>query len=126
MRSVSPKKRRKWQFAPADLLDADWRFYFGEVAASNQVIAKDYDDAQWKLVQVPHDYGLDGAYDPANPRQGGYLPSEVAWYRQHFFVPKSDQGKILQLEFGGIFRDSEVWLNGEFLGIIRVGTRFSF
>ena len=98
------------------LIDQDWRFHSGEVASSNQVIAKNYDDAQWQRVQLPHDYGLDGHYDPTNLRQRGYLPVDVAWYRKHFFISKFDQGEILQLEFGGIFRDSQVWLNGEFLG----------
>src|SRR5262249_60184233 len=91
------------------LIDQDWRFYLGEVTSSNQVIAKSYDDAQWQQVQLPHDYGLDGKYDPTNLRQRGYLPVDVAWYRKHFSIRKSDEGKILQLEFGGIFRDSQVW-----------------
>jgi len=98
------------------LIDADWRFHSGDVTSSNQVIAKSYDDAQWLQIQLPHDYGLDGNYDPTNARQRGYLPIDVAWYRKHFSIPKSDQGRILQLEFGGIFRDSQVWLNGEYLG----------
>src|SRR5580765_2763149 len=98
------------------LIDADWKYHPGDVTASNQVIAKSYDDSPWQRVQLPHDYGLDGKYDPTNARQRGYLPIDVAWYRKHFSILKSDAGKILQLEFGGIFRDSQVWLNGEFLG----------
>ena len=40
----------------------------------------------------------------------------MAWYRKHFSIPQSDAGKVLQLEFDGVFRDSQVWLNGQFLG----------
>jgi beta-galactosidase len=107
------------------LLDADWRFHRGEVTSSNQVISTSYaDEAAWERVQLPHDYQLDGKYERepvrsekvSDSRRRGYLPVEVAWYRKHFFIPKSDQGKILQLEFGGVFRDSRVWLNGQFLG----------
>ncbi len=99
-------------------LDADWAFHRGDLASNetNQAIAATYDDHQWQRVQVPHDYGLDGSYSTNNARNHGYLPSEPAWYRKHFSIPQSAQGKTLQLEFGGVFRDSQVWLNGQFLG----------
>jgi beta-galactosidase len=107
------------------LIDADWRFHRGEVTSSNEVIATSFEaEKSWERVQLPHDYQLDGKYEPdpqgttktTDSRRRGYLPVEVGWYRKHFFVPESDQGKILQLEFGGIFRDSQVWLNGQFVG----------
>ena len=112
------------------LMDADWRFHRGEVASSNEVISAIYDgEGSWERVQLPHDYQLDSKYEPPEPpsdparpgkvtdaRRRGYLPTEVAWYRRHFSIPESDKRKILQLEFGGIFRDSQVWLNGQFLG----------
>src|ERR1051326_2034002 len=107
------------------LIDADWRFHRGDVTSSNEGIAIDFDgERTWERVQLPHDYQLDGKYEPDPPgttrttdsRRRGYLPVEVAWYRKHFSIPESDEGKILQLEFGGILRDSQVWLNGQFLG----------
>src|SRR5580765_7623878 len=91
------------------LIDADWRFHRDEVASSNQVISTSYDgEGTWGRVQLPHDYQLDGKYEPdpvssgktTDARRRGYLPVEVGWYRKHFLIPESDQGKILQLEFG--------------------------
>jgi beta-galactosidase len=98
------------------LLDPDWKFHRGDVSSNEQVSAASYDDGQWQRVDLPHDYVLDGRYATNYARNHGYLPFEVAWYRKHFAIPQSDQGKILQLEFGGVFRDSQVWLNGKFLG----------
>ena len=101
------------------LLDADWLFHPGDVVSSNAVIAASYDDRQWQPVQLPHDYVLDGAgssYSSTNDRSHGYLPVQMAWYRKRFIIPQSDEGKILRLEFDGVFRDSQVWLNGRFLG----------
>jgi beta-galactosidase len=100
------------------LLDADWMFHPGDVLSRDQVIATSHDDRQWQRVQVPHDYVLDGAgnYSSTNDRSHGYLPVQVAWYRKHFSIPQADQGKILHLEFDGVFRDSQVWLNGQLLG----------
>ena len=43
-------------------------------------------------------------------------PSRWRWYRKHFLIPQADAGKVLQLQFDGVFRDSQVWLNGQFLG----------
>jgi beta-galactosidase len=98
------------------LLDAGWLFHRGDVPAAEPVIATDYPDAPWQHINLPHDYVLDGQYSPTNTRSQGYLSVSVAWYRKHVFIPETSRGKILQLEFGGIFRDSQVWLNGQFLG----------
>jgi beta-galactosidase len=98
------------------LLDADWKFHRGDVSSNDQPSTASYEDGQWQRVDLPHDYVLDGRYSTNNARNHGYLPFEVAWYRKHFFIPESDRGKVLQLEFGGVFRDSQVWLNGQFLG----------
>ena len=52
------------------------------------------------------------------------LPSEVTdicrWMwrgiASMLSFPKQDRGKILRLDFDGVFRDSQVWINGQFLG----------
>ncbi len=98
------------------LLDSDWRFHRGEVASSNAVIAANFDDKSWQGVQVPHDYVLDGTFDQTNARNHGYLVYDVGWYRKQFVVPESDKDKLLRLDFDGVFRDSDVWLNGQYLG----------
>ena len=101
------------------LLDADWLFHRGDVSATNQAVSTSYDDAQWQRIQLPHDYVPDGKYEfseDKDKRNHAYLPLVVGWYRKHLFIPASDRDKILRLDFDGIFRDSEVWLNGEYLG----------
>src|SRR5215831_13362538 len=71
------------------LLDSDWRFHAGDFSSNEQqqVTSPGYDDRQWKRINVPHDYGLDGAYNPTNSRRNGYLPLDVAWYRKRFTIP---------------------------------------
>ena len=97
------------------LLDADWLFHLNDVTG-NEAVAPAYDDSQWRHVNVPHDYVQEGTYNSQNVKNHGYLPFEPAWYRKHFTIPASDEGKILRLDFDGVFRDSEVWINGHFLG----------
>ena len=97
-------------------LDANWSFHLGDISPNNEVIAAGYDDKAWKSVDVPHDYVLDGTYSATNDRGHGYLPLDVGWYRKRIVIPASDAGKILKLDFDGVFRDSEVWFNGQSLG----------
>jgi len=100
------------------LLDANWRFHLGDLPApdATAVLTPAYDDTTpaWKPVQLPHDYGLDVPYDPKpDNRRRGYLPPQIGWYRKTFHIPATDSGRTLQLEFGGIFRDAKIWLNGQ-------------
>ncbi len=108
------------------LLDADWLFHLDDIAG-NDAAKPAYDDSQWQRINVPHDYVQLGAYDAHDVKNHGYLPFKPAWYRKHFTIPASAQGKILRLDFDGVFRDSEVWLNGQRLGQHSSGyTPFSY
>jgi beta-galactosidase len=44
----------------------------------------------------------------------GYLPVYPAWYRRSFFIPASASGRVVWLDFGGIYRDAVVFVNGHF------------
>ena len=45
----------------------------------------------------------------------GYLPVYPAWYRRQFTIPASSKDKIVQIDFGGVYRDAIVLVNGQFL-----------
>ncbi len=75
-----------------------------------------FEDASWRQVHLPHDFVIEGAYDPQADAGHGFLPKAAGWYRKHFNLPAADQGKTLWLEFDGVYRDSIVWLNGVRLG----------
>jgi beta-galactosidase len=127
--SCSPgaAQRSSAPLPPKTLLDAGWLFHRDEVADSNAVSSIGYDDHSWQAVDLPHDYVLDGTYDPKGDRGHGYLPITTAWYRHHFVIPMADQGKSLELQFDGVFSDSQVWLNGQYLGEHRSGyTGFAY
>ncbi|WP_231725901.1 beta-galactosidase GalA [Chthonomonas calidirosea] len=76
----------------------------------------DFNDSSWRIVHLPHDYVIEGRFDPKASVSHGFLPTPPAWYRKTFYLPASDRGKSLWLYFEGVFRDSDVWLNGKFLG----------
>ncbi len=75
-----------------------------------------YSDTTWQAVDLPHDYIVEGAFDPKGDRSHGYLPKMVGWYRKAFTLASADRGKTIWLEFDGIYRNSTLWLNGHLLG----------
>src|SRR5205807_5855422 len=47
---------------------------------------------------------------------GGALPGGVGWYRKAFAVSQNDTGRLVFVEFDGVYRNSQVWINGQYLG----------
>lgn len=94
-----------------------WKFFQGDIQGT-AAIAKTYDDKQWRLLDLPHDWGIEGEFGKANPAGagGGALPGGMGWYRKIFSVPASSRGKYTAIDFDGVYRNSEVWINGHYLG----------
>jgi beta-galactosidase len=93
----------------------DWKFKLGDVA-NGQIIK--LDDSQWRLLNLPHDWSIEGKFAKDNPSTvgGGALPGGIGWYRKSFTVSENDKDKSVYIEFDGIYRNSEVWLNEHYLG----------
>jgi beta-galactosidase len=130
--------------------DFGWKFHFGNasnpredfnygianiLAKEEQVwgtcIAPDFNDSSWKNIQLPHDwvaalpfvdtpdfYVMAHGYKPV----GGLFPAtSIGWYRKTFDISPADSGKRFLIQFDGIYRDSKIWLNGNFVGSIFSG-----
>ena len=95
--------------------DDNWKF-----SLSNDSLASraNYDDSKWRRVSLPHDWSIESNFSNVYPatNQGGALPGGIGWYRKRFKVPLSAKNKITHIEFEGIYRNSEVWINGHYLG----------
>ena len=75
-----------------------------------------YDDSKWRNVHLPHDFVVEGEFTPKGDVSHGSLLGNVGWYRRTFDLPAKDKGKSLWIDFDGVYRNSEVWLNGHYLG----------
>jgi len=95
--------------------DQDWAFNLGDAQGAEK---SDFDQSKWRKLNVPHDWSIEGAYDKANltARGGGYLPSGIGWYRKSFNLDESFAKKKVTIEFDGVMANSEVWINGFYLG----------
>jgi len=93
----------------------DWQFFLGEVANGQR---PDLDDSKWRTLNLPHDWSIEGRFDANNPAGtgGGALPGGLGWYRKSFNVPLGAKGKSVFIAFDGVYRNSEVWINGHYLG----------
>lgn len=97
------------------LFTQDWRFHLGDVPNGQDT---GLDDAQWRQLDLPHDWSIEGEFSENAPSGtgGGALPGGLAWYRKTFTMPLTSKGKLVFVEFDGVYRNSEVWINGHYLG----------
>jgi beta-galactosidase len=92
-----------------------WKFFLGnDTLASNA----NYNDGQWRNLNLPHDWSIESNFSSSFPatNQGGALPGGIGWYRKTFTVPTSAKNKNTSIEFDGVYKNSEVWINGHYLG----------
>ena len=95
--------------------DAGWSFSLGDPKGAE---LPSFDDAQWRNLDLPHDFGIEGPFDSKNASgaPGGFLPGGIAWYRKTFRLPEGSDGRKVFIEFDGVYMNSEVWINGHHLG----------
>jgi len=110
-------------------LDAGWLFHLGDVVppaakghgmsyggakAGNAggAAATDYDDSGWRRLDLPHDWAVEGPFDPGENASQGYRPRGIGWYRRYLAVPPSDRGRHVELQLDAIATHSQVWVNG--------------
>jgi beta-galactosidase len=110
-------------------LDKGWRFNLGDIpfpvitgheaSYSNAKAGKawgaaapEYDDTGWRVLNLPHDWVVEGPFDPSANLSQGYRPRGMAWYRRSFALPISDKGRAIEIQFDGVATHCTVWVNG--------------
>ena len=114
---VKTLKKRSYAASSRQILDFNegWRFFLGDDPKAAQEV---YPDQSWRQLDLPHDFSIEGNFSKSHPAGfgAGALPGGIGWYRKTFVIPASSKGKYLAINFDGIYRDAEVWVNGHFLG----------
>lgn len=92
-----------------------WKFHLGDTSGAQSEL---FADNGWRVLTLPHDWSIEGTFDEKHPATagGGALPGGVGWYRKSFVLTTADSEKKIFLEFDGVYRHSEVWINGHSLG----------
>lgn len=78
-----------------------------------------FDDSKWRVVRVPHDWGVEHAFLCDLPHLDGYLDvTGPGWYRRRLTVSPDrlrDGGRVF-FESDGAMSFSLVWINGHLVG----------
>ncbi|VGO20444.1 glycoside hydrolase family 2 TIM barrel-domain containing protein [Pontiella sulfatireligans] len=109
MAQASHAERERMNF------DFGWKFKLGDVTGQE---APALNDAEWRVLNLPHDWSIEGEYSESNPMGDtcGYLPAGIGWYRKTIAVDPAWKGKHVEIAFDGAFMNSTVWANGKKLG----------
>jgi beta-galactosidase len=122
---------QEWKFALGHATDAGQDYnhgtgyfsYFAKTGYGDGPAARDFDDRPWRVLNLPHDwcvelpFAADGSHSHGYWAIGrNYPENSVGWYRKHFMIAEKDLGKKISIEFDGVHRDAQVWVNGFYLG----------
>lgn len=82
-----------------------------------------FDDSAWQDITLPHDWVVDLPFSGEASHSHGYKcigwkypENSVGWYRKEFSVPTEWKGERILIEFEGMYRASQVFCNGFYLG----------
>lgn len=106
-----------------------WRFHGGDIpfpeikghgptyesakaGNAHGAAAPGYDDTDWRVVRLPHDWVVEGPFDPEANLSQGYRNRGAGWYRRTFSLPEADRGRHLEIQIDGAATHATVWLNG--------------
>jgi len=98
------------------LFTQNWKFTLAD--STLLASASSFNDQSWRNLNLPHDWSIESDFlkdAPATPG-GGALPGGIGWYRKTFVIEKSNKGKRIYIDFDGVYRNSEVWINGTSVG----------
>jgi len=102
------------QSAGRENFDLHWMFHLGDVPDAEKPGFPDHD---WRRLDLPHDWSIEGSFRPDNPAaaEGGALPGGIGWYRKTFTISGTKSLKHF-ITFDGVYQNSKVWINGQYLG----------
>jgi len=94
----------------------DWKFALNITADAS---GSNFDDSGWRTLQLPHDWSIESDFSDkfAATPGGGALPGGLGWYRKSFMADQAWKNKKVFIDFDGVYRKSEVWINGHYLGM---------
>src|ERR1035437_6039897 len=95
------------------LFNDNWKFFKGDQQNAFQT---SFNDKDWRSVELPHDWSIEGPFDTKWASATGYLPTGIGWYRKNFTVPAGHKDKKVYIYFEGVAKNGEVWINGHYLG----------
>ncbi len=120
--ALSYPKLKDWLLPTSAELTTNAAILAKKLPAGNPVenisfAQNNFNDSQWRLLNLPHDWGVEGPFQQELRGETAKLPwMGVAWYRKHLEVPAADAGKKIFIDVDGAMAHATVWVNGQFAG----------
>lgn len=103
-------------YSQREIIDfnADWKFTLQD---NPQFSDSEFDATSWNTVQIPHDWAFENGIskDGAQGGSGGYFGGGIGWYQKTFNTSSNWKNKLVNIEFDGVYMNSEVWVNGQYV-----------
>ena len=100
-------------FGNRELINVDWYFNLGDIKYGG---AEFFDHSEWRKLELPHDWSVESVASPSLASCTGYLPGGIGWYRKDLDIPKNKEGNKVYVYFEGVYNNSEVFINGKWIG----------
>ena len=100
-------------FGNRELINVDWYFNLGDIKYGG---AEFFDHSEWGKLELPHDWSVESVASPSLASCTGYLPGGIGWYRKDLDIPKNKEGNKVYVYFEGVYNNSEVFINGKWIG----------
>ena len=114
-----------------NILKDNWKFKLlsnnGTDRSYTDEISQSYDDSTFENISVPHDWAIYKEFNSSSPGsyEGGYLDGGDGVYRIKLDTTSLNGQKVF-LYFDGIFMESEVYINGNLIGLNKWYNPFYF
>ncbi|MDN5284893.1 MAG: hypothetical protein JWR38_1167 [Mucilaginibacter sp.] len=95
------------------LFNSSWGFHKGDITNGDKGGEA---NTRWKTLDLPHDWSIESPFSEDWASATGYLPGGIGWYKKIFTANANWQGKQVYIYFDGVYKNSEVWINGHYLG----------
>ena len=110
-------------------LNVGWRFNLGDVVAlplkeqsASYMAAKaggargaagsTFNDRDWRVLDLPHDWAIESPPSADENIAQGYRKRGIGWYRRAITLDALLEGRYLEIQFGAIATNAQVWFNG--------------
>lgn len=123
-----------WTFAFENDLDAYNSYGLLKCSSAHGAAAQFYKNSNWKKIDLPHDWAVALPKNPAANTFAGARDNthyhrfatelhsdtetvyNIGWYRKEFYIDEETlSSKRIFLEFEGVFRNSDYWINGSYI-----------
>jgi beta-galactosidase len=107
-------------------MNNDWDFKFGRPAergfkVTGGTLTLPHDWAASLLPDYTGENWSDIKGNAFKPIGYNFPNTSIANYSRVFHIPESDAGRRFWIEFDGVFRESRIWVNGNYLGLHESG-----